>query len=358
MTAAHLVLGFSFLVTAQAGPARLDADLFLQQNAMSPRIATPETAGFSASSSIDLSKTPARSEGLSQTLPAGRIVGVSGSTPTSFDAQHQSCTAEPDGCVDQSPKPPFLSVTVQGGVWVSRLNGHLQTPAGGQLGTTSSHRPRVEEIGLDGTDWMPLLDARLRWAGKHEIHVSYVWIDRSGADVLQKTLISQAQTFPAGSAVRSHFGLDTLRVGYRPIGWRWDWRGWRLVPEIGVGSAAFSYQLNSSAATGPVDRRYTVGFPYLGFLLEKSLTDRLQFETDFAGAGGINGANVIDSEFRLAWRVAEWNRGRIDFVVGWRGLWFRRHDSQTEEQNDPNIRFGWLANNPWTGLTTSLRIGF
>ncbi len=274
------------------------------------------------------------------------------------DAARSGSDAD-SGCAEgRLERPPLFSGSVLVGVWAGGLNGHLQTPAGGQPGSTSPKRPRVEEIGLDGLDWMPLLDVRLCVAGRHELHVDSVWIDRSGTDVLQQPLVSQNQTFSAGAAVASHFGLDTVRFGYRPLWLQWRWGRWSFTPEIGVGSSRFQYQLRSSQASGPVDRRYNVGFPYLGLLVHRPLSQRFTFETELAGTGGVNGVSLIDCDFSLSWRLLEATRADVDAVLGWRGLWFRRHDGQKLEQNDPNVRFGWLSSDPWVGLTLGLRLDF
>ena len=56
----------------------------------------------------------------------------------------------------------------------------------------------------------------------------------------------------------------------------------------------------------------------------------------------------------MIYRIACGKRWNSAAVLGWRGMWFRRHDDQPAEQNDPNVRLGWLADDPWTGLTQSL----
>jgi hypothetical protein len=247
---------------------------------------------------------------------------------------------------------------VTAGVWLGGLQGHLQTPAGGGSGTTSSHRPTIDEIGLDGAEWMTTLDARFRRGDRHEFHFSYIDIGRSGSDVLGTSLISHNRTFPAGSQVESNFGLDTFRFGYRPHHWQRCLGEWTLTPEIGVGVAQFEYQLRSPSASGPIDRSYNIGFPYLGFLLERPIGERFGLEVDFTGMGGINGISFIDSDFRFVYHISNCKRWNSAAVLGWRGMWFRRHDGQSEAQNDPNLRIGWLADDPWTGLTLGLRIGF
>lgn len=244
------------------------------------------------------------------------------------------------------------------GVWLGELTGHLQTPVGGNPGTTSSHRPTVSEIGLDGPRWMPTIDARLDIEAGHELHVNYVHIDRSGDERLDELLVSNGFAFPGGSNVDSTFGLDTFRFGYRPRFCCNHLLGGRLVPEIGVGVTALEYGLSSFAADAQFNRSYHVGFPYVGVLLEQPLTERCRLELDVAGSGGINRIAFVDGELRAAYRLTSRRGWNAWAVVGWRGMWFRRHDGQAGEQNDPNVRLGALSDDPWAGLTLAVRFGY
>src|SRR5258705_3381568 len=187
--------------------------------------------------------------------------------------------------------PAVLSAELTARAWFGSVDGYLQTRAGGQAGSTSPHRPTTEEIGLDGLSAMPVVDGVLRILEKHEIHAQYARVSLSGEDVLRSELVSQGRTFPAGSPVESHLGLDLFRAGYRA---RWlPFRpfGLSLSAEAGFSLNPFSYRLASPAATGNVDRSYSIGFPYLGLLIERKVLDRLAVEVDLAGSGGINGVS-------------------------------------------------------------------
>ncbi|MGH7129971.1 MAG: hypothetical protein ACREIV_15475, partial [Planctomycetaceae bacterium] len=231
---------------------------------------------------------------------------------------------------------PPIHGHVTGGTFLHGLRGHLQSPRGGELGTTSSHRPTVEEIGLDGAEFAPTFDTRLRFADDHEVHFNSIWIDRSGSATLADPLISDGVAFPRGAAVSSELGYDTFRLGYRPQYWWADLWGVIFKPEFGFGVTFFEYRLSSPAVAGAAEKDYDFGFYYLGFLAERQLTERLRLELDFAGSGGANGVSLIDAELRGLYEF--WCRGRCrsSLVVGWRGLYLRRHDNQDHEQNDPN----------------------
>jgi hypothetical protein len=258
---------------------------------------------------------------------------------------------------DPPAQPPILSAQLTGEAWLGSIDGSLQTPAGGKSGTTSLHRPRTDEIGLQGLNWMPVVDGGLRLWEKHEAHFQYARVDLAGRDVLRSELVSQARDFPAGSSVESHLALDLFRLGYRGHWVPWSPLGISLSPEIGFSINPFSYKLDSPSAAGKVDRAYAISFPYLDLLLERPILHRLAFEVELAGSGGINGVSFVDSEARLAWELPLRTRAKLGFILGLKGTWLRRRDSQREVQNDPNLRLGAFSDAPWGGLTLGVRAG-
>lgn len=236
------------------------------------------------------------------------------------------------------------------------LTGNLQTPKGGAPGSTTHDRPTVDEIGIGGMASIPSIDMRLGHED-HEFHLNVVLVERSGSSTLSETLISQGETFPAGSTVGSGLGLDTFRFGYRPHFWGLGWRGWRITPEIGAGVAQFEYKLTSSAATGSVDREYDVGFPYIGVLIERPLTERLSLELDLAGSEGVNGVSYVDASLRALYNFGTGERSGVSLFLGWRGTRFRRADHQ-EQSNDVDLRFGAFSDSSFSGLTIGLQFTF
>src|SRR6266566_929454 len=76
------------------------------------------------------------------------------------------------------------------------VSGYLQTPSGGQPGTTSRHRPTLEELGIDTAS---IFDGEIRpGVGDHELYVGGQWIRMSEDATLDEDLISQGNTFAAG----------------------------------------------------------------------------------------------------------------------------------------------------------------
>jgi hypothetical protein len=250
-----------------------------------------------------------------------------------------------------------FKVEITASAWLASATGFVQTPKGGTQGTTSSDRPKLDEIGLDGLTWLPAVDGRLTFFGDHELHVNYAALDLDGSDTLNEELISQDQTFPAGAKVKSKVRLDLLRFGYRPQWLSLKISRWTLIPEIGLSFNPFSYKLRSPAATGPVDRSYSIGFPYLEALVAGPIAGPLSAEVDISGSAGINGVTFVDTDLRLVYTLLQHERLTASCVLGLRGTWIRRRDSQSTP-NDVSLRLGSFSSDPWAGVTLGLRISF
>jgi hypothetical protein len=246
------------------------------------------------------------------------------------------------------------SVTATG--WLASIEGYLQTPSGGQPGSSSPRRPETDEIGLDGLRVLPRVDARAAVRG-HELHLAYTGLRIDGHATLTDELVSQGIDFPAGSPVKSELDLPLFLAGYRA-----DWLipplgPLSLSPEIGLAFSPFRYTLASPAVGSGVDRAYTIAFPYLGLLLTAPIGERLILELDLAGSAGVAGAYYQETDLRLAFTVFRWRRLCGDLVLGLEGLWLNRKDSQSMP-NDLNLRAGSFSTDPWAGMTFGIRMSF
>jgi hypothetical protein len=285
-------------------------------------------------------------------LLAIRILAACAAALAGFAADPRPAGAEEAaaGALD-----PFR-VEFTAGLWLGSLRGNLQTPAGGMPGTTSPNRPRIDEVGLEGYHFLPLADLLLEFQEEHGLHASYAGIDIEGSDVLPSALVSQNVVFPAGAPVESSLELHMLRFGYRASWLELDLRGWRFTPELGFGHFLFGYTLTSPAAAGRADRSYGISFPYFGLEMQKSLLADLDLELALAGCPLINGVTLLDVEARLAWRILEREGFSLSLLLGLRGAWFRRQDSQPVP-NDPTLLIGAFSTEPWGGLTFGVRLG-
>lgn len=153
------------------------------------------------------------------------------------------------------------------------VDGHVQTPAGGNPGTTSSHRPSLEEVGIDnasaGDFWANLS------RGHHGLYFGGQLIRLSGDSTLDNALVSQNITFPAGSPVTADVQLDWYRFGYRYL-FQHDFGGRTIdfYPSIGATLLDFHYTL-SSPGIDQVDRSYSKVGAQVGLGVTCPLTKRL-----------------------------------------------------------------------------------
>jgi hypothetical protein len=287
-------------------------------------------------------------------LVARRIVGA---LLVAFPAWVQGAEDRPASVPvgSTSPTRPFrLELTASG--WLGSLEGCFQTPRGGEPGTSSQDRPGSEEIGLDGLRLLPVVEARASFRG-HEARFEFAGIYLDGDETLEGDLVSQGQTFPAGSRVESRLEMPLFRLGYR-AGWLpLRFGNWSVIPEAGGLVVPFRITIDDPAATGPVDRSFSIGAPYLGLLVEGVLTDSLKFEADISGSAGIAGMAFASAEARIARTVLRRGRFEAALVLGLRGLWLHRKDDQ-ELPNELDARLGCFSTDPWAGLTFGLRIGF
>lgn len=142
----------------------------------------------------------------------------------------------------------------------AKSHGFLQIPRGGQPGTTSNRRPKLDEVGIH-TVGMGDASLSAGW-GNHSLYGGARIVRLSGEDVLDKELISRGTTFPAGSRVELNARLDWYRVGYR---YRFSYANdkgptFSLNPGAGVTLFNFDYKLNGPGALS-ADRGFLKGAP-------------------------------------------------------------------------------------------------
>jgi hypothetical protein len=109
-----------------------------------------------------------------------------------------------------------FTLSVAGTFLYGSASGYVQTPSGGEPGTTSKERPKFSEIGIDNASIGDgQLTATFGEQQRNEVYVGGQFIRLSGSDTLGSDLVSHGVTFPAGSHVSSDVQLDWYRVGYR-----------------------------------------------------------------------------------------------------------------------------------------------
>jgi hypothetical protein len=185
-----------------------------------------------------------------------------------------------------------------------RVDGYVQTPRGGEPGTSSNHRPKFSEIGInDATIYR--LDA-VASRKSDQLYFDSRFIRLSGDDMLGQTLVSQGNTYPADSNVNSDVQLDWYAVGYRRQFTLGEQSEWTITPSIGAALWRFHYKLDSPGSDS-VDRSYSKATVQLGVETEWR-PDNGPFSLDLAllGSPPIKNFPQIFSESLLAkYRVYE-----------------------------------------------------
>jgi len=155
----------------------------------------------------------------------------------------------------QQPPPQYwnsrdVRFSIDAAYLYGPVDGYLQVPSGGEPGTSSKHRPKLNEIGIDDANIADVV-GRFGWHNE-ELYLGAQIIRLSGNDTLDESLTSHAVTFPAGSHVSSDVTLDWYRFGYRH---RFDVPQFDLTlwPSIGVGVLDFSYHLSGGGQSASRD---------------------------------------------------------------------------------------------------------
>lgn len=165
------------------------------------------------------------------------------------------------------PWPCCVKIEAEAFVRAGPVRGFLQTPNGGQPGTTSPRRPSLSETGADGAG-----EAGLRIRAiyrRSELFLEGSGLSFGGDDLLGQDLVSQGSDFPAGTFVDSRSGLSLFRLGYR---YRFDVRtgsrgGLQIRPGIGVTGLGVGYRLDG-ANGARADRSYFHMAPHIDLALE------------------------------------------------------------------------------------------
>jgi hypothetical protein len=158
-------------------------------------------------------------------------------------------------------------------------NGFLQTPAGGNPGSSSHQRPTLDEIGIDDT-WFYDVQAGIRWS-HFGLHAGFQALSLDGNATLDSTLISQNVTFPAGTPVQSHAKLNWFEAGG---GWSFQLARDKLelTPKVGFAVLDFHYKLSGGGLTA--DRSYPKGTFRIGLTTRYRINEWLSVDLDAAAA--------------------------------------------------------------------------
>ena len=214
--------------------------------------------------------------------------------------------------------PEGFRIIPRAAVMFGQADGFVQTPSGGQPGTSSAGRPTLKELGIDDAQ---ILDVSLTLAwDDHEISASGQWMDLTGRAVLEEPLLSQAQLFPAGSRVGAEVSADwyTIAYGHRfthDLGEPGD-QAITFTPSGGVAIFDIDYELRGEGGAG-AHREYIKPSPMFGLAIDWHATDRLAVSASVRAAVPISsGASLLAAQVEARYRFVQGRTGSLDGVIG------------------------------------------
>ncbi len=226
------------------------------------------------------------------------------------------------------------------------VDGHWQTPAGGEVGTTTADRPEIDEFGIDWVN-MPRLGLT-GGLGRHSLYFEAQAIDLHGSGMLDITLMSQDQVFPAGTLVEANLDLDWYRAGYtytHPLNLQGG-----PEPELLVSASAGALLLGADFELRGEDgaqahRAYNKVGPQLGAGVEWRATDLLRLTGDLDMSLPFSDQPMVISAELAAWlelfRNDAGQSGRLKLGIATETVEFDDKNKQTEP-NEINIDLGPL----------------
>jgi hypothetical protein len=152
-----------------------------------------------------------------------------------------------------------IAINVEGSFNFGPIDGFLQTPAGGRPGTSSTHRPKFDELGVND---VAFYDTRLNAQWRHlVVYGGYQFIRLSGSDTLSQPLVSHGVAFAARDRLSTDDQLDWSRAG---AGWSFVFLDHRLDLTPKAELALFNFQYHLSSASRSADRSYIKGCARVG----------------------------------------------------------------------------------------------
>ncbi|MEM7217791.1 MAG: hypothetical protein AAF515_05460 [Pseudomonadota bacterium] len=149
-------------------------------------------------------------------------------------------------------------------------SGFLQTPAGGNPGTSSLRRPTLDETDSDRPDSARVAAAlglgrryRLRLAAER------LWLHGDGASA--SDFFTQGELYPTGTALRQRTRVDLIDLD---VARAFAVGDWTLAPSLGLSHFRFDYDLEGDNGAFAI-RDYSRTGLNLGFSGQRALTPKL-----------------------------------------------------------------------------------
>ena len=153
---------------------------------------------------------------VSETQPLATAPTVFEPESTRSPLTEEEMRGGPPGTVVPAFEAPraYPRVSVTGTYMYGQVSGESQIPSGGHNGTTTGHRPRFKEIGIDDAN---IFDGEgaIALDPNQGIFIGAQIIHLSGSGRLGQNLVSHSVFFPAKTDVSAHEYLSWYRLGYR-----------------------------------------------------------------------------------------------------------------------------------------------
>jgi hypothetical protein len=253
--------------------------------------------------------------------------------------------------VGSAPGDPDSGGTQNGGIHLEldfrylygAVKGSVQTPSGGEPGTTSPNRPSLGEIGIDDAS---IFDGSLLvQLDRHMFSLGGQIIRLDGNATLERDLLSHSLLFPAGTDVHSSVQLDWYRFGYR-YEFRFDLHDsgsqLRLAPGIEGVLLNFDYSLDVPGGAG-TSRGYAKGGLRIGGTAEWITASPFSIEaTGYWGLPIDNTAQILSVE--LLGKYQLWGNQRGTGGAAYLGIAYEQieYEDNQEVPNHVDVQLGPL----------------
>jgi len=165
--------------------------------------------------------------------------------------------------------------------WHAKMDGHLSSD-GEILGGTNINL--ASDLGLDGAEYTSEVQAYVAIPFLGKIYAGWWWLDRSGDEVLSRTITFADQSFTASTTVKSEVNLDVYYLSYEfvfpsiPVGEVVKWElgilaGIRLLD----GGASIDSAIVSGADSG------IIGIPVIGGHAALQITEWIRMDAELMG---------------------------------------------------------------------------
>lgn len=198
------------------------------------------------------------------------------------------------------------------------VEGFIQSPSGGRLGTTMVQRPQLDELGMNeiGRIEYLLTQENQFW----RFYLGYDQSQMSNKLRLERDLVSQATYLSSGEEVTADVKLDLFRLGFgRRFHREISGRSLLLYPCVELTAFDFHYEVNRTAES---DRKAAV---------PEGLVEEEMPEVRY---GDIN-RSYTKTGIRLG--------ARAEYLLGWRLALTARFLNSLDIDNQPQVRTASLG---------------